>query len=87
MRPAWKEYLSLPELAPDEQWFERAFCDLSRQRLPGFSGPAPLQITEIEAYLRLCGVTAQQDRIEALTILLALDAEFLDDHRDHDQAQ
>jgi hypothetical protein len=47
----------------------------------GFSGPEALKFTEIESYLRLADVTSYDSRREALTILLALDRDYLNDLR------
>ncbi len=80
-RQGWIEYLALPELQRDEAWFESAFLELSAQRGMGFSGPEALKFTEIESYLRLADVTSYDSRREALTILLALDRDYLNDLR------
>lgn len=64
---------SRPRLAPDLRPFYEAFWTLSAARQSGF-GHQPLQLTELEAYIRLFDV---QDRKRFVRLIQVLDKTWL----------
>jgi len=77
-----KKGLSTPSIdnAPliDEDLFDvwNAFCDLGQTRTYGF-GPNPIQLTEIETWLRLNEIRSSEDKQFYLKAIKSLDVYWL----------
>lgn len=67
---------SQPEVHPDlvETW--QAFQDLSNSRTVGFC-VNPIQVSEIEAWLRIYGITEVENRVECYRLIKSLDSIWL----------
>lgn len=77
---------SQPEVHPDliETW--QAFQDLSNSRSLGFCAN-PIQVSEIEAWLRIHGITAIEDRVECYRLIKSLDAVWMTRSREKQKEQ
>ena len=62
-----------PKLTPDCLEYYDAYRALGMSRIYTQVGPTPLQMTEIEAYLRLNGITDQPERLKYLRLIQRLD--------------
>jgi hypothetical protein len=65
-----------PEIPAGYEYLGEAFARLSAAR-GGAWGPEPIKVGEIEAYCRLMGYGSPDERGEILTLLQAMDAEYL----------
>lgn len=81
--------MEAPEVPELSYWLEpvyKAFTDLSRSRLVGFAAN-PLTVSDIEAYLRLRGITDLDERLEWFDLLKMLDNHWYlmrSDNKDND---
>lgn len=62
---------------PWNREYYRAFMTLMDSRRPGMSGPAPIPLSEIVAYLAHFGVACPDERERWIRMLRALDAVYL----------
>jgi hypothetical protein len=72
-RQSWLEYLALPELGPDEAWLEACFQLLSGARRSGWSGPEPIQASEVLALLQIEGIVSPEERRSLVHAIRHLD--------------
>jgi len=68
----------VPELEPRLVFYWNAFWTLHSSRQAGFGGAMPIQISEIAAYCGLCGFDDPIIRHDLMTMVMAMDAEWLD---------
>lgn len=69
-----------PEVADENMFYWNAFSVLTTSREVGFSiGNIPL--SEIEAFCRLAGIEDVEERMEFVSVIQAMDREFVEFHR------
>lgn len=66
-----------PVLRRDCVEYYDAFHDLSAGRTFGYGVANPIQVSEIEAYLRLLGVESREERLKYLRLVRKLDGVYL----------
>lgn len=66
-----------PEIEDDAAKYYEAFQMLSHSRPIGFGGPLPIQLFEMESYLKLYGVAAY-DWVAFIKIMRVIDLGYLD---------
>lgn len=69
-----------PELLPHLHWVWEAFGELNYRRGVSMSGPVPITLSDIEAYVRFRGIYSAQERDRLLTYLRVLDQEWMTNH-------
>ena len=70
--------LNKPDVSQFEQPFYDAFNTLSGSRHWTMAGPAPIPLSEILAYLKIQNIDDIEERDEYVSLVRALDAEYLD---------
>lgn len=68
----------MPELDPHHQWVWQAFEVLSSRRIESESGPQPIQVSEIAAYVEYVGVADEADKEDLLFLIVKLDSLMCD---------
>jgi hypothetical protein len=71
---------AMPKLFADVRWVLAGFEFLNRRRGYGFSGPMPVTVEAMEAYLRLEGIQREDDVEFFVTVVPQLDDIWLEDY-------
>lgn len=69
-----------------EREISRAFVKLSNRRGMGYNYPLPLPLTEVLCYcVDILGVENHQDKVEYTTLIMEMDEEYLEYHKENNQ--
>ena len=71
---------SRPTLKKEDLPYQGAFLSLHSARTFGMSGPDPIRVTEVLAYLELVGIASPEHRAKYLRLIQTQDAVFLENH-------
>ena len=81
-KPPPKPQEPAPTIYPDMMWVWKAFCDLSDRRGVGPSGPVPVTLEAMNAYLELTNRKCYPYAQQVLHFIPILDREYLRDFYD-----
>lgn len=65
--------LKKPALRREDKRYYDAFRSLSASRMWSQVGPSPIQVSEVDAYMNMCGITDSETKLKYLRLIQGLD--------------